>query len=136
MAALARQRIALGLFVAALFVVHFLGPRAQELHYRLSNPDAPVESRNEAFRVMERALSGQRIFSTVPRIALIDSIPPLTEPFLLSYLQRLGKFDPQPILERIRQNEFDLLITSADYVRLAGDTSHRTRSPRRHSDLI
>ena len=113
MTALARQRVTVGLFVAALFAVHFLVPRAKELRYQLVNPPASVESRNEAFRMIERALSGQRILSTVPRLALIDPRPPLTEPYLLAYQQRLGKFDPQPILERIRQSEFDVVITSA-----------------------
>jgi hypothetical protein len=112
MMALARQRMTVGLFVAALFAVHFLVPRAQQLRYRIENPDTRVESRNEASRAVERALSGRRILSTVPGLALIDPRPPLTEPYLLSYLQRLGKFDPQPILERIRQSEFDVVITS------------------------
>jgi hypothetical protein len=112
MMALARQRMTVGLFVAALFAVHYLAPRAQELRYRLENPDTTVESRNQVFRAIERVLSGRRILSTVPGLALIDPRPPLTEPYLLSYLQRLGKFDPQPILERIRQKEFDVVITS------------------------
>jgi hypothetical protein len=110
--ALARQRVTVGLFVAALFVVHFLVPRTQELRYQSVRRNASVESRNKALRMAERALSGQRIFSTVPRLALIDPRPPLTDPYLLSYQQRLGKFDPQPILERIRQSEFDVVITS------------------------
>jgi hypothetical protein len=110
--ALARQRVTVGLFVAALFVVHFLVPRVQELRYQSVNRGASVESRNEAFRMVERALSGQRILSTVPRLALIDPKPSITDPYLLSYLQRLGKFDPQPIFERIRRSEFDVVITS------------------------
>jgi hypothetical protein len=110
--ALARQRVTVGLFVAALFVVHFLVPRVQQLRYQFVNRVASVESRNEAFRMVERALSGQHILSTVPRLALMDPRPPLTDPYLLSYLQRLRKFDPQPILERIRECEFDVVITS------------------------
>jgi len=113
MMALGRQRMTVGLFVAALFSVHFLVPRAQELRYQFENPDTTVESRNEAFRAMKRVLSGRRILSTAPALALIDPRPPLTEPYLLSYLERLGKVDPQPILERIRQSEFDVVITWA-----------------------
>lgn len=49
----------------------------------------------------------------MPRLALLDPNPAVMEPFLLSYLQRLGKFDAQPILDRVRSGEFDVLITSA-----------------------
>src|SRR5262245_56098664 len=38
--ALARQRLTVGLFVAALFVIHFLVPRTQELRYQSVNRDA------------------------------------------------------------------------------------------------
>ena len=60
MMALGRQRMTVGLFVAALFAVHFLLPRAQELRYQFENPDTTVESRNEEFRAMKRVLSGRR----------------------------------------------------------------------------
>ncbi len=62
---------------------------------------------------MQNALQGRHIFSTVPRLALLDPNPALMEPFLLSYLQRLGKFDARPILDRVRSGEFDVLITAA-----------------------
>jgi hypothetical protein len=58
-------------------------------------------------------LGGLHIFSTVPRLALLDAAPALTEPYLMSYMQQLGKFDPQPILERVRSKEFDVVITAS-----------------------
>jgi hypothetical protein len=65
-------------------------------------------------------LGGYHIFSTVPRLALLDPAPVLTEPYLMSYLERVGKFDPQPILERIRNKEFDLVITASRRVSWRG----------------
>jgi hypothetical protein len=49
----------------------------------------------------------------VPRLAVLDPDPALMEPFLLSYLQTLGKFDARPILDRVDSGEFDVLITHA-----------------------
>jgi hypothetical protein len=45
-------------------------------------------------------------------MALLDREPVLMEPFLLSYLERAGRFDPAPILERVRAEEFDIVITA------------------------
>jgi hypothetical protein len=70
-----------------------------------------VKLRNDLFRKAQHVLNGRHIFSTVPRLALLDPTPVLTEPYL--YQQRLGKYDPQPILERIENDEFDAVITSA-----------------------
>ncbi len=112
----ARRRVAVGLFLVGLFVFHFLSPRAQDLYlssFRFEIGPRAVKSENDGFRMMQNALQDQHIFSTVPRLALLDPAPPLIEPYLLSYLQRLGKFDPQPIHERIRKSEFDVVITAA-----------------------
>lgn len=103
------------LFVAALFAIHFLPTSAHDLYLVLHSGIGyrSTESRNDAFRALQNALQGRRIFSTVPRLALLDPDPALMEPFLLSYLQTLGKFDARPILDRVASGEFDVLITSA-----------------------
>jgi hypothetical protein len=94
----------------SLIYVFLLGREIQKSHSRIS--PAAVLSENEQFRRLEARLSGLHIFSTVPRIALLDQEPTLMEPFLLSYLQRAGRFDPAPILERVRAGEFDVVITA------------------------
>ncbi len=110
----ARQHLGAALFLAALFAIHFLPPSAHDLYWALRAGITPhsAESRNQAFLTMQDSLRGRHIFSTVPRLALLDPDPPLMEPFLLSYLQRLEKFDPRPILDRIRSDEFEIVITS------------------------
>ncbi len=111
----ARHHLWAALFIAALFSLHFLPASAHELYTILRSGVGPrsIESQNESFRTIQNALQGHHIFSTVPRLALLDPNPALTEPFLLSYLQTLGKIDAQPILNRVRSGEFDVLITSA-----------------------
>ncbi len=109
----AGQNSGVGLFVTALFAFYLLPPTARDLYERMRPGGGPaaVRSGNQKFRQIENALRGQNIFSTVPRIALLDANPALTDPFLLSYLQRLGKFDPAPVIRRIRDGEFDVVVT-------------------------
>ena len=109
----AGQRVGVGVFVTLLFAVYFLPSTAKAFYQRMSAGIslAQVQSRNQAFQRLEDALRGQHIFSTVPRAALFDAAPALVEPYLLSYSQRLGKFDPAPILRRIQDSEFDVVIT-------------------------
>jgi hypothetical protein len=109
----AGQRVGVGLFVTALFAFYFLAPTARDLydHVRAGIGPAGIKTNNQNFQKIEDALRGQHIFSTVPRAALLDAKPALMEPYLLSYLERLGKFDPAPILRRIRDSEFDVVIT-------------------------
>jgi hypothetical protein len=110
----AREHVWAAFFVAGLFAIHFLPTSAHELYLDLPSGirSRSIESRNEGFRTMQNALQGRHIFSTVPRLALLDPDPALMEPFLLSYLQTLGKFDARPILDRVDSGEFDVLITS------------------------
>lgn len=111
----AGQRVGAGVFVTALFAFYFWPPPAAGLYrsVRSAVGSAGVQARNEEFQKIEDALRGQHIFSTVPRFALLDAEPALMEPFLLSYMQRMGKFDPAPILRRLRDGEFDVVITSS-----------------------
>jgi len=99
------------LFLTGLFLVYLLllGRDIEKSHSSIS-PRAVI-SENDRFRKVEGLLRGLHIFSTVPRMALFDREPALMEPFLMSYLERVGRFDPEPILERVRAGEFDVVIT-------------------------
>jgi hypothetical protein len=104
----------LALFLTGLTLSYLLWGEGKDIgaSRSLISPRA-VLSENDQFRKVEALLRGLHIFSTVPRMALLDPEPALTEPFLLSYLQQAGKFDPVPILERVRAREFDIVITPA-----------------------
>ena len=73
-----------------------------------------TESSNAGLRQIERGLAGHNIFSTVPRIALLAPAPPLLEPYLLSYLLRLGKVNLNPILEGIDRVDYEGVITAPE----------------------
>jgi hypothetical protein len=44
---------------------------------------------------------------------MLDADPVLVEPYLFSYWLRLHKFDGEPILAKIRADEFDVVVTMA-----------------------
>ena len=108
-----QHRASIVLFITGLILIHFWLKDAQDLYGARSeiNPRT-IRAQNDLFRTTVDALRGQHIFSTLPRMAMLDPDPALMEPYLLSYLQRLGKADPKPIVERIRRSEFDLVITA------------------------
>jgi len=108
----ARRRIGLAVFLSALVGVYLLPSKAHELYRADQSQGDAVKSGNDTFRIAQNVLQGRHIFSTVPRLAMMDPAPVLMESFLVTYLQRLGKFDPQPIIQRIRNSEFDLVITA------------------------
>ena len=110
-----RARPGLALFVTGIILIQFLLPSMREMYWHRSeiSPRA-TRAREGMLRDMEAVLRGHRVFSSIPRIALIDPQPALLEPVLLTYLRRLGKFDGRPILDRIRNEEFDVVITDPE----------------------
>ncbi len=98
-------------FFAGLILIQFCAPELRDIYgFRSYVNPRIIHAQNDQFRRAEAALHGQSIFSTVPWIALLDSHPALVEPNLLTYMERLGKIDPSPILERLRREEFDVVI--------------------------
>lgn len=110
-----RRQPGMCLFVAGVILYAFAVPSARKL---LQNPETlqPAETtrKNERMRRVYQVLEGRHLFSTIPRLALLDPNPPLMDAFFLSYLGRLGKLDTEPWLRSIRQEEFDAVILAAD----------------------
>jgi hypothetical protein len=106
----AREAPGVGLLLVALAAHFVLLPRAQ-LVYRDLRTTPSVSQRNEDFARIARVLSRYHLFSTVPRIALLDAAPPLMEPYLLSYLGRMERADASPILRAVRDRSVDAVIT-------------------------
>jgi len=117
--------------VLCVVVFFFFVPSVQALRNEFV-PDRSVRARNEDFRALEGVLRQYRIFSTVPRIALIDQAPQLLEPFLLSYLLRMRPVDQTPILRPIEEQQFDGVITAA---RVGGSRGIPGMSPRLHAAI-
>jgi hypothetical protein len=107
---LTRRSAMLSVVLAGVLVIHFLIPRSLQLYEWIGTRNERGLG-NAELRQLEQALEGHRIFSTVPRLALLDPEPPMVEPYLLSYLHRLGKVELEPIVEPIRRNGYDVVIT-------------------------
>ena len=108
-----RRNEGLALFLTGLTLFYFVWGTGRDIYGSRSRISPPaVLSENDQLRKVKALLRGLHIFSTIPRMALFDPEPALMEPALLSYLQRVGRFDPAPILERVRAEEFDIVITA------------------------
>jgi hypothetical protein len=108
----ARRFPTVGMSLTALLLLQLVPLRMRDFSKSISEwRPQEVRSENTVIQMVEGALLGQRIFSAVPRCALLDTSPPLTEPYLLSYMQRLGKFNLRIIVERVHASEFDVVIT-------------------------
>jgi hypothetical protein len=110
---LAARNTALGPALAIFLFIYFLFPVSTSAYYEgiPTLKKGWVRSGDDEIRKLSQVLAGSRIFSSFPRLALLDPNPPLTEPFLLSYLHRLGKVDLGPFTEPLRRNEYDVVIT-------------------------
>ena len=94
-------------FLAAQFIVL---PRARQVYGDLRTTPS-VTDRNREFERLAGVLGRYRLFSTVPRVALLDPAPPLMEPYLLSYLTRMGRAPAPPILAPLHEQRVDAVIT-------------------------
>ena len=109
-----RRRGGLTLLAAVLVSILWLSPSVLDKYheygqFRDIDPRGVVLS-NRRFRMIDAVLRGRHFLTTEPRIALFDPQPPLLDPFLLSYLRRLGKFDAEPLLSSIRNGEFEFVL--------------------------
>src|SRR5450755_484760 len=69
--------------------------------------------RNREMRKLQQVLARRTVLSFVPSVTQLTSEQIVTEPFLLSHLNRLGKYDLHPLENRIRNQEFGVVVTSA-----------------------
>ena len=109
---LAGGRVTSGLFVAGLLLSYAVVPNldaARNLITELSPASRLAE--RQPIEMMQLALPGHRVLSTVPRIAILTDEPVLTEPFYMAYQQKLGKSDTAPLVARVRQQDFEAVVT-------------------------
>jgi hypothetical protein len=63
---------------------------------------------------LERALDGRRVFTTLPRVAMMQAVPVITEPFLHSVWERTGRQDTRAIADSILRGEYEAVVTSPE----------------------
>src|SRR5262249_10019073 len=99
-------------FLAGLIGFYLVLPIVQDLislRERLS--PSYIRTVNQQVSLMREAFQGRHIFSTVPYVALFDPRPAMIEPFLFSYLQRVNKIDPIPVMNSLQREEFAAVVT-------------------------
>jgi hypothetical protein len=69
---------------------------------------------NRDLRNLSRELAGLNVFSIVGVVSHLAPTAVIPEPFLLSYLERTGSRDSAPWAGRIREREFDLVVTPVE----------------------
>jgi hypothetical protein len=110
-----RLRIDVGLGVIALVAFNLLPALIREdarpIIESVAGPNS-VKSKDQEFLKVQEVLQGRHFLSFIPRLALLDPQPALTDGFLLTYLHRIRKFDPKPIWEGIDQHKFDFIVTA------------------------
>jgi hypothetical protein len=98
------------LALAALLATHSVVPAASAAYQSVARARAD-KNRNRELDDLRSVLQGYRLLSTVPTVTFLSGETVVDEPFLLSYLELLGKLDTRPLAERVRQQEFDLVAT-------------------------
>lgn len=73
-----------------------------------------IRTANQQASLIREAFQGRHIFTTVPYVALFDPQPAMIEPFLFSYLQRVGKIDPTPVMNSLQREEFEAVVTQRE----------------------
>jgi hypothetical protein len=99
-----------GVLVGFLVLGLGAGPAAK------ATAEALMEAKDVAalsgdLRNLRSAMDGLNVFSIVGDASHLAPAVVLSEPFLLSYLERAGKMDSAPWAARIRNQEFDLVVT-------------------------
>ena len=109
-----RQWKTCSVFLAGLIGFYIVLPILHDL-WSLRERISPsyIRSANERMSSVRAAFLGRHIFSTVPYVAILDPQPIIIEPVLFSYLQRLGKIDPIPVMKSVQREEFEAVVTDS-----------------------
>jgi hypothetical protein len=67
-------------------------------------------AQNRRFEELRAEFVGKNVFSTVGWVSHLTQNVAISEPFLLSYLERSAKWDSAPWVAPIRQQRFDLVV--------------------------
>jgi len=116
-----QERPAFGALLSAFLLIHLIMPEIRDLYgNRAEFGSRAIDFQNEEFRRESDVLRGRHVLSFIPRFALLDAHPAIIEPYLMTYLERLGKFDPAPLLDRIDKREFDVVLARSGNARWRG----------------
>jgi hypothetical protein len=104
-----RALVAVALLVLAMTV----GFRYRVTEVRAAwNRPSNARTLDVRVQVLSPILATRRSLATVPWVAVLDPHPSLVEPYLLSYLIRLGRTSPTPLPAEVRAKAFDAVFTA------------------------
>jgi hypothetical protein len=103
---------AAGLALLGLATIAGASYRISDL-WVVTNDAAAAVERDAHARLLAPILAPRHTLATVPWVAMLDSHPPLVEPYLLSYLGRLGRTGVTPVPAAVRAGAFDAVFTAS-----------------------
>jgi hypothetical protein len=103
-----------GLFLSGLLLFHIAAPDAVSAFHSIRRGRSETASWNLHMAALRGVLQGNRVLSTVPTATYLAPETVISEPFLLSTLDRQGLIDLQPLSNRILGHEFDIVVTPAE----------------------
>jgi hypothetical protein len=103
-----------GLFLSGLLVINLSMPVGLEAFRTARTLPAALAEGHRKARFFRAAFQDRKVLSFVPSVTFFAPEVVLSEPFLASYMERLGKLDLHPLAGRIRAQVFDLIVTSRE----------------------
>jgi hypothetical protein len=109
-----------GLFFLSVLTLTISAPLGMAAFSAARALPAAVAAGHHKARVFRAAFHGQKVLSFVPAVTIFAPEVALSDPFLASFLERVGKFDFHPLAGRIRSQAFDLIVTSREPISYRG----------------
>ena len=103
-----------GLFLSGLLVINLAVPVGMEAFRTARTLPATLAEGHRKARFFRAAFQDRKVLSFVPSATFFAPEVVLSDPFLASYMERLGKLDLHPLAGRIRAQVFDLIVTSRE----------------------
>jgi hypothetical protein len=101
------------LFLSGLLLVYFAEPNLVSAYHAIQEERRETAAWNLHMAAIRDVFQGSHVLSTVPTATYLASETVISEPYLLSYLDRLGLIDLQPLRKRILDREFGIVVTAA-----------------------
>jgi hypothetical protein len=111
---LGRRRLGTaGLFLSGLLLIYLAEPNVVSAFQAIRGARSETADWNLHMAAIRGAFQGSHVLSTVPTATFLAPETVISEPYLLSYLDRLGLIDLLPLRKRIVDREFGIIVTAA-----------------------
>lgn len=101
-----RVSVLVGLLIWGLGIDPLIPSTLEAIH---KAKDVPAQ--NRYFAGLRAELAGKNVFSTTGWVSHLTEREAISEPYLLSYLERGAKWDSSPWADKVREQKYDLVVT-------------------------